>query len=135
LKHSTTKEVVSLPFVWKSARFGYDGNGVKIVRSITDLENLPNTECIAEKLIPFKNELAVIVARNPQGDITTYPVVEMEFHPEANQVEYVICPARISTKVAEKARQVALDVAKAFDFIGLLAVEMFQTETDDILVK
>lgn len=135
LKHSITKEVVSFPFVWKSARFGYDGNGVNIVRSITDLENLPNTECIAEKLVPFKNELAVIVARNPQGDITTYPVVEMEFHPEANQVEYVICPARISTTVAEKARQVALDVAKAFDFIGLLAVEMFQTETDDILVN
>jgi phosphoribosylaminoimidazole carboxylase (NCAIR synthetase) len=54
--------------------------------------------------VPFKNELAVIVARNALwGAIKTYPVVEMEFHPEANQVEYVLCPARISKEVADKA--------------------------------
>ena len=58
---------------------------------------MPNVECITEKLIPFKNELAVIVARNAAGEVKTYPIVEMEFHPEANQVEYVICPARIKT--------------------------------------
>ncbi|AZJ36794.1 5-(carboxyamino)imidazole ribonucleotide synthase [Tenacibaculum singaporense] len=135
LKHAISNEAVTYPFVWKSARFGYDGNGVKIVRAISDLENLPTGECIAEKLIPFKNELAVIVARNASGETKTYPVVEMEFHPEANQVEYVICPARIEDAVAEKAREVALKVADAFDFVGLLAVEMFQTENDEILVN
>ncbi|MCO7185169.1 5-(carboxyamino)imidazole ribonucleotide synthase [Tenacibaculum sp. XPcli2-G] len=135
LKHAISNEAVSFPFVWKSARFGYDGNGVKIVRAISDLENLPTGECISEKLIPFKNELAVIVARNASGETKTYPVVEMEFHPEANQVEYVICPARIDDTVAKKAREVALKVADAFDFVGLLAVEMFQTENDEILVN
>ncbi len=125
----------SFPFVWKSAQFGYDGNGVKIIRNENDFIGLPNGQCIAEDLIPFKNELAVIVARNADGEVKTYPVVEMEFHPEANQVEYVICPARISDKVAEGARRIALKVADAFDFIGLLAVEMFQTETDEILVN
>lgn len=135
LKHAISNEAVSFPFVWKSARFGYDGNGVKIVRAINDLENLPTGECISEKLVPFKNELAVIVARNPSGETKTYPVVEMEFHPEANQVEYVICPARIEDSVAKKAREVALKVADAFDFVGLLAVEMFQTENDEILVN
>lgn len=126
---------LSLPFVWKSSRFGYDGQGVKVVRNISDLDNLPNVECIAEDLIPFKNELAVIVARNESGEIKTYPTVEMEFHPEANQVEYVICPARIAPVVAEKANAIALKVAESFEHVGLLAVEMFQTEADEILVN
>jgi len=126
---------VSFPFVWKSAQFGYDGTGVKVVRTLTDLENLEDTDCIIEELIPFKNELAVIVARNASGEIKTYPVVEMEFHPEANQVEYVICPARINESVATKAREIALQVAKSFEHVGLLAVELFQTNDDEILVN
>jgi len=135
LKHSYQNNIIEFPFVWKAARFGYDGTGVKIVRTFEDLENLPKGECIVEKLIPFKNELAVIVARNHNGEVASYPVVEMEFHPEANQVEYVICPARIDESVAIKAREIALKVADAFDFVGLLAVEMFQTEEDEILVN
>jgi 5-(carboxyamino)imidazole ribonucleotide synthase len=135
LNHSLENNIIEFPFVWKAARFGYDGTGVKIIRHIKDLENLPAVECITEKLIPFKNELAVIVARNTDGEVKTYPVVEMEFHPEANQVEYVICPARINDTVAKKAREVALKVVNDLDFIGLLAVEMFQTENDEILVN
>ncbi|MCB0463248.1 MAG: 5-(carboxyamino)imidazole ribonucleotide synthase [Flavobacteriaceae bacterium] len=128
-------ESLDFPFVWKSAQFGYDGNGVKIVRTHSDLDNLPNVECITEKLISFKNELSVIVARNVEGKVTVFPVVEMEFHPEANQVEYVICPARISKEVALKAELIALKTSAAFNHVGLLAVEMFQTETDDILIN
>lgn len=131
LKHET----IDFPFVWKSAQFGYDGNGVKIVRSHSDLDELPNVECITEQLVPFKNELAVIVARNAKGHVKAFPVVEMEFHPEANQVEYVICPARISKEVALKAELIALKTAAAFEHIGLLAVEMFQTEDDEILIN
>lgn len=126
---------LKLPFVWKCTEFGYDGTGVKIIRTLSDLDNLPNVECISEEMIPFKNELAVIVCRNPSGEIKTYPVVEMEFHPEANQVEYVICPARIDDKVAEKARAIALNVSEKFNHVGLLAVEMFQTKNDEIIVN
>ena len=135
LKTAVTSSAVEMPFVWKCTEFGYDGNGVKIVRTIEDLDYLPNVECIAEEMVPFKNELAVIVCRNPSGEIKTYPVVEMEFHPEANQVEYVICPARIDEKVADNARAIALEVSKKFNHVGLLAVEMFQTEDDEILVN
>lgn len=135
LKKSITKDELEFPFVWKCAQFGYDGNGVKIVRSAIDLIGLPEVECIAEQMVPFKNELAVIVARSVSGEVKMYPVVEMEFHPEANQVEYVICPARIDEKVAQKATEVALKVSEAFNHIGLLAVEMFQTEDDQILVN
>lgn len=135
LKKSIEKDELDFPFVWKCAQFGYDGNGVKIVRSALDLVNLPDVECIAEQMVPFKNELAVIVARSVSGEVKTYPVVEMEFHPEANQVEYVICPARIDEKVAQKATDIALKVSEAFNHVGLLAVEMFQTADDEILVN
>lgn len=135
IEDSIENEALQFPFVWKVAQFGYDGQGVKVVRSLDDLEGLPTGECIAETMIPFKNELAVIVSRNAEGQIKTYPVVEMEFHPEANQVEYVICPARIDEKVAEKARSLALKVAEKIGLTGLLAVEMFQTVDDKILVN
>ena len=126
---------IQLPCVWKAARFGYDGNGVKILKQARDLEILPDVECLIEELVPFKNELSVIVARSASGEVKTYPVVEMEFHPEANQVEYVICPARIDEKVAQKATEVALKVSENFNHVGLLAVEMFQTHDDEILVN
>ena len=135
LRSAVNEGEVTVPFVWKAAEFGYDGNGVKIVRSISDLDTLQDGECISEELVPFKNELAVIVARSVSGEIVTYPVVEMEFHPEANQVEYVICPARIDKNVADKARELALRVSQAFSHVGLLAVEMFQTNDDEILIN
>lgn len=135
IKDSVKNGGLEFPFVWKAAQFGYDGQGVKIVRSMEDVKNLPSGECITEEMIPFKNELAVIVVRNPRGQVVTYPVVEMEFHPEANQVEYVICPARIDKAVAKKAQEVALQVSKKINHIGILAVEMFQTNDDEILVN
>ena len=135
LRKSLEKNELEFPFVWKCAQFGYDGNGVKICCSTMDLMHLPEVECIAEEMVPFKNELSVIVARNAKGEVKTYPVVEMEFHPEANQVEYVICPARIDEKVAQLAIEIALQVSEAFNHVGLLAVEMFQTKNDDILVN
>jgi len=135
LKEAIVREKLHFPFVWKSCSGGYDGKGVSIIRSSEDLIPLIDTECIAEKLIPFKNELAVIVARNHSGEVITYPVVEMEFHPVANQVEYVICPARINDEVATKARTIAQKVSEAFQHVGLLAVELFQTEEDEIIVN
>lgn len=135
LKRAIEHNVQTLPFVWKSAQFGYDGKGVKIVRSVSDLDELPSVECIAETLVPFKKELAVTVARSPKGEVRAYPVVEMEFHPEANQVEYVLCPARISKYITKKAELIALKTAAAFHHVGLLAVELFLTEDDEILIN
>lgn len=135
INDAITNGGIKLPSVWKAAQFGYDGNGVKVIRKIEDLVGLPNVECITEEMVPFKNELAVIVTRNPSGEIRSYPVVEMEFHPEANQVEYVICPARISDEVAQKAIDIALKVSEKINHVGLLAVELFQTQEDEILVN
>ncbi len=135
IKDAVNNGGLNLPFIWKAAQGGYDGNGVKVVRNISDLDSLPNIECIAEQMINFKNELSVIVARNPSGEMKHYEVVEMEFHPEANQVEYVICPARIDDAVAKKAIAVALQVSEKINHVGILAVELFQTQNDEILVN
>lgn len=126
---------LSIPFVWKSSTGGYDGKGVSVIKHKEDLDKIPDVPCIAEELIDFKNELAVIVARNPSGEVRTYPVVEMEFHPEANQVEYVICPARIPEEIAEKAGKIARQISEAFQHVGLLAVEMFLTRDNEILIN
>ena len=122
-----------MPFVWKSAQFGYDGKGVKVVRTISDLKALPNVECIAEDFSAFQKRTCRNGCQNTSdGEIRAYPVVEMEFHPEANQVEYVLCPARISEcHITKKAELVALNTAAAFHHVGLLAVELFLTENDE----
>jgi len=126
---------VTIPFVWKCTEGGYDGNGVSIIKKIEDLNNLPDIECIAEELVDYKNELGIIVVRNPSGEVKAFPVVEQEFHPEANQVEYVICPARIEADVRDKASKIAKQVSEAFEHVGVLAVELFQTQNNDILVN
>ena len=135
VKKAVASGELKLPFVWKSCTGGYDGKGVQVIKNSQTLDVLPDCPCIIEDLVAFKNELAVIVVRNPSAQVKTYPVVEMEFHPQANQVEYVICPARIDDKVAAKARSIAIQVSKAFEHVGLLAVEMFQTNDDQIIVN
>ncbi len=123
------------PFVQKSRTAGYDGRGVAVIRSQEDLPKLIPGPCLAEDLIPFTKELAVIVARNEQGQIAAYPLVEMEFNPEANLVELLLCPAEVSAEISAKADQIAKRVIEAFDLCGLLAVELFLTKEGDILVN
>ena len=103
MKEKVLKGDLSYPFVWKSAEMGYDGYGVSIVHSNKELEELNPGHCLIEEIVKFKKELSVIVCRRPQGEMVNYPVIESEFHPTANQVEYVLCPARVSTKAAKNA--------------------------------
>lgn len=135
LLNALDNKEISIPLVWKSSTGGYDGRGVMVINEEKDLLEIAEGPCITEDLVPFRNELAVIVARSPGGEVKSYPVVEMEFHPTANQVEYVICPARISDKIALNAREIAEKVSEAFEHVGLLAVEMFLTQDDEILVN
>ena len=135
LKEAVIKGELSFPFVWKSAEMGYDGYGVSIVHSNKEIESLNSGPCLIEGLVPFEKELSVIVCSRPGGEIVHYPVVESEFHPTANQVEYVLCPARISREMEKKAIEVALKTAKAYGQIGLLAVELFLTAEGNVLVN
>ena len=135
VKEAVIMGELSFPFVWKSAEMGYDGYGVSIVHSNKEIESLNSGPCLIEELVHVEKELSVIVCSRPQGEMVHYPVVESEFHPTANQVEYVLCPARISGEVAKKAVEIALETAKAYGQIGLLAVELFLTSEGDILVN
>ena len=127
-------EKCKYPFVWKSARFGYDGKGVKVIFDIQDLKDLPDIECIIEDKVSIKKELSIIIARNNNSQEINFPTVEMEFN-DANLVDKVICPAQISEEINKKAIDIALKTSKAFNHIGLLAIELFLTESDEILIN
>lgn len=128
-------EKLKFPCVWKKTKFGYDGYGVKILKSKKDLNNLPETQFIIEEMIPFKKELATTVVRNQNGDIEIFPIVEMMFNEISNQVEFVVCPAQVRDELKARAEKVALKVSKTFKQVGLLAVEMFLTHDNTILVN
>ena len=135
LKRNFLHDNFEFPFVWKSSRFGYDGKGVKIIKNIEDLDFSYDRQCLIEEKISIKKELSVIVSRNTDGEIKCFPVVEMEFNEKSNLVEYVMCPANISKQTEEKAIIIASEIAKKFEMVGLLAVELFVTNKDEILIN
>ena len=135
LKNGIKEGKIEFPCVWKKTKFGYDGFGVKILKSVEDLNDIPESEMIIEKLIPFEKEIAVIVARNSKGKIKNFDVVEMEFNEISNQVEFVISPSNISKEIKNDAIKIAIEIAEKFNLIGLLAVEMFLTEDNQILIN
>ena len=135
LKDAIVRGLISFPFVWKSESMGYDGYGVKIIRSNQDLETINGGSCIAEDLANIEKEIGVIVCRSVRGETVNYPSVEMEFHPTSNQVEYVLSPARISKTIEKKAQEIARQVSIAYRHVGLLAVELFLTKEGEIWVN
>ena len=135
LKRNFRHDNFEFPFVWKSSRFGYDGKGVKIIKNIEDLDFSYDHQCLIEEKISIKKELSVIVSRNTDGEIKCFPVVEMEFNEKSNLVEYVMCPANISKQTEEKAIIIASEIAKKFEMVGLLAVELFVSNEDEILIN
>lgn len=124
-----------LPAVNKLGKEGYDGRGVQILRSKEDLDKAFEAPSLLEKLIPFEQELAVIVARNERGELVAYPPVECAFHPTANLVEFLFAPASISDTIAQKSKEVAIQVIEALGLVGILAVELFVTKDGEVLVN
>ncbi len=127
---------IKFPFVQKSRTAGYDGRGVSILRSKDDLKTklLPDA-CLIEQLVDIQKELAVIVARNENGEVVAFPTVEMDFNPEANLVEFLFCPAQIDPAIEQAAEDLAKSVIEAFDICGLLAVELFLTKDNQLLIN
>ncbi len=135
-----TKEDVAqhqsmLPAVHKLGTEGYDGRGVQIIRTVEDLDLAFDRPGLLEPLVNIEKELSVIVAKNPDGEIRSFPAVELSYHPEKNLVEFLFCPADISSEVEARAEALARDVIDKLDMIGLLAVEMFLTKDDELLVN
>ena len=135
LKSLISKGEISYPFIWKASKMGYDGYGVNKISDNKSLEKLSDCHCIVEELISIKKELSVMVGLRESGEILNYPVVEMEFNKDSNQVEYILSPAQISQELKIKAEKLACNTAEKFKICGIIAVEMFLTNQDEILVN
>jgi len=123
------------PIVQKLCKGGYDGKGVKILRSENDLADAFNEPSVIENCIDIDKEIAVITARNTDGRIKTFPVVEMLFNKEANLVELLFSPSALSDIQQQRAVEIAENLIKDLGMVGLLAVEMFVTKTGEILIN
>ena len=134
LKDNISKGEISFPFIWKASRMGYDGYGVNKISNNKDLEKIDDCPCIVEELISIKKELSVMVASRKSGELINYPVVEMEFNSDSNQVEYILSPAKINFEIKSNA-ELAIQVAEKLQITGILAVEMFLTSENEILVN
>ena len=126
---------VKRPFILKTCKAGYDGKGVYKINTVEDLENTFDEPCVVEEYIDFSQEIAVVVARNVRGDIEVYPTVAMVFHPTKNLVEFLASPANITPEVDAEARRIAIDIALKVELVGVLAVEMFVTRDNGVLVN
>ncbi|WP_435796807.1 5-(carboxyamino)imidazole ribonucleotide synthase [Peribacillus frigoritolerans] len=134
---SAAVQELQYPCVLKTCRGGYDGKGQAVIRQESDIpeasELLNSGACILEKWVSFEKEISVIVARNSDGEINSFPIAE-NIHVN-NILHQSIVPARIQEKVAVEARKQADLLAKAFSLVGTLAVEMFVTEDGEVFIN
>lgn len=121
-----TLESFGLPAIVKTVSGGYDGRGVFVVRDAG--EQLPDTDLIIEELVPLKRELAVQVARSPFGQVAVYPVVET-VQSEGICVEVLAPAPNVTEQTKVAAQELAIRMAKELDVVGLLAVELFETDS------
>lgn len=127
---------LTFPFVQKARTGGYDGKGVKVVKTANDLTDLLPGPSVIEEAVKIKKELAVIVAKSAMSpEPVAFDVVDMEFNPDANLVEFLFCPAQVSPEIQEKAVKLAKETLKAYGINGLLAVELFLDDNDNILIN
>ncbi|WP_295650213.1 5-(carboxyamino)imidazole ribonucleotide synthase [uncultured Mucilaginibacter sp.] len=126
---------IPFPYIQKLRRDGYDGKGVYKVIDESYLDNAFKEPSLIEEWVDFEKEIAVIVARNDDGDISTFPVVEMEFNPKANLVEFLISPSTLHFDIQVRAEAIAKKIAESLKIVGLLAVEMFLDKQGNILVN
>ncbi len=124
-----------LPFVQKLRRGGYDGMGVAVVNKPEDLGRMLDGPSIVEEKVEIYREVSVIVARNGNGEIKSFPAVEMEFNHQANLVEHLLCPAVLPQEIQEDTEEQARRVISGLGLTGILAVEMFVDRNRQIWVN
>jgi 5-(carboxyamino)imidazole ribonucleotide synthase len=121
--------------VLKTPRGGYDGKGVRVVRASSEAADwFGDGDLLVEELVSFQRELAQLVARRPSGDIATWSLVE-SLQRDGVCAE-VIAPAPNTTgRISDVARQIAHSIAESLDVTGVLAVELFETTDERLLVN
>jgi 5-(carboxyamino)imidazole ribonucleotide synthase len=123
------------PLVQKSRRHGYDGQGVVVLDGPGDADAALQVPSCLEEKIDIEKEIAVLVARSVEGEQRSYPVVEMVFDARRNILDFLLAPARISPRTAEKARELAMDAIAALQTPGIFGVEMFIDRSGEILLN
>ena len=124
-----------LPVFQKLRKGGYDGKGVQALRTEADLDQAFTEPSVMEKAVDLEKELSVIVSRNANGEIATFPTVELEFNPVANLVEFLFSPANVSDEVERTSQEMAKKIAEKLEIVGLLAVELFLDTEGNVLVN
>ena len=128
---------VGIPCVVKTADFGYDGKGQLKVTDDEGIaratEQFADQRAVVERYINFKCELSVVVARSPGGEAKAFPVAE-NIHTN-HILDFSIVPARVDEKIKLEAEQLGLSIAEKLDVVGLIAVEIFLTDEDDLVVN
>ena len=130
--HSATQlaeavDKIGLPAVLKTRQLGYDGKGqAKIAKGgdpMSAWRLVQSTPCILEGFIAFEREVSVVAARSRDGKVECFEVTENEHRDHILHISRV--PAKVTPAVATQARRIATRIAQAFDYVGVLAVEMF----------
>lgn len=135
VKNNEDLKAFGFPVIQKAKMGGYDGKGVQMIKSESELSNRLQTESFIEELVDIDKELAVIVARNIEGEIKCYPVVEMLFDDRVNICDIVMAPANISQEIKEKSIEISIKSIEALEGVGIFAVELFLTKKGKILVN
>ena len=128
---------LGFPVVLKTRRLGYDGYGTFIVQDPDQLtqtwEDTGRAAVLLEAFVPFKQELAVMVARSATGEVAVYPTVETQ---QVNQIcRRVIAPAGVSEAVHQAVQSYAKTLATALNLVGIVGIECFLTQDDQVLIN
>lgn len=134
-KSEITAKATKYPLFQKLRTSGYDGYGVQKIANANDVQNAMEGACMCEEGVDMDKELSVIVARNENGEVKQFPVVELEFNPIANMVEFLFAPAHIPQSIEQKAQEIAAKIISELDMVGLLAVEFFLSKSGELLVN
>lgn len=134
-KAAMEKQSDFLPFMQKLRKGGYDGKGVFKVADASDFYKAFDAPSVLEKFVDFEKELSIIVARNESGEMKTFPLVECEFNPTLNLVEFLFSPAEVTPAIEAEAKKIGEDLMKKLGMVGLLAVELFLTKDGNLLVN
>lgn len=138
-KEEIESEIKSIgyPAVLKTAQGGYDGKGQVVLHDANDIDTaarlLRYGSCVLEAWIPFEKEISIVVARNLDGQVETFPVAE-NVHVN-NILHTTIAPANVTNDVHEEAEEIAKKLADVLQLCGVLAVEMFVTNSGAIYVN
>jgi 5-(carboxyamino)imidazole ribonucleotide synthase len=123
------------PSVHKIGMGGYDGRGVRVIKSKEDISKGFDAPAVLEKMVTIQKEIALIVAINEKGDTAMYPPVDMVFDPRLNLLDYQISPAELPQQVLWKIEAIARKVVRDLKSPGIFAVEFFLDRQGDVFVN